>query len=115
MLLTGTGFYKGSTTTTFTIRPKKEKIKKLSKAKKAFTVKWTKQTNIDGYQIQYSTNKKFKKGNKTKTVKDAKKVSLKVKKLKSKKTYYVRVRSYKIVSGKKIYSAWSASKKVKTK
>ena len=39
---------------------------------KAFTVKWKKKSGITGYQIQYSTNSKFKKGNKSIKIKNAK-------------------------------------------
>lgn len=39
----------------------------------------------------------------------------KVKKLKAKKKYYVRVRTYKTVKGKKVYSSWSKVKSIKTK
>ena len=71
-----------------------------------------------GYQIQYSTDKKFKKNNKTVTAKKSS-TSATVKKLKSKKTYYVRIRTYKTVkiNGKstKVYSSWSKFKSVKTK
>jgi len=73
---------------------------------KAFTVKWKKKTNIAGYQIQYSTNSKFKKGNKTIKIKKAKTVSKKITGLKPSKKYYVRIRTYK---GKK-YSSWSKKK-----
>ena len=52
---------------------------------------------------------------KTKTVKDAKKVTTTIKKLKSKKYYYVRIRSYKELNGKKYYSEWSKIKKAKTR
>ena len=41
---------------------------------KAFTVKWKKKSGITGYQIQYSTNSKFKKGNKSIKIKNAKKI-----------------------------------------
>ena len=83
--------------------------------KKSVKVTWKKVKGIKGYQIQYSTNKKFKKGNKTITVKSAKSTSATIKKLKSKKKYYVRMRTYKIVNGKKVYSAWSKAKSVKVK
>ena len=76
----------------------------------AFTVKWKKKTNIAGYQIQYSTNSKFKKGNKSIKIKNAKTVSKKITKLKVAKKYYVRIRTYK---GKK-YSKWSKVKSIKT-
>ena len=77
---------------------------------RAFNVKWKKKTNIAGYQIQYSTNSKFKKGNKSIKIKSAKTVSKKITKLKSNKKYYVRIRTYK---GKK-YSKWSKVKSIKT-
>ena len=77
---------------------------------KAFTVKWKKKSNITGYQIQYSTNSKFKKGNKSIKIKNAKTRSKKITKLKSNKKYYVRIRTYK---GKK-YSKWSKVKSIKT-
>ena len=77
---------------------------------KAFTVKWKKKLGITGYQIQYSTNSKFKKGNKSIKIKNAKTISKKITKLKAAKKYYVRIRTYK---GKK-YSKWSKVKSIKT-
>ena len=104
-----------TTKNTETVKPKKTSIKKLSKGKKKFTVTWAKVSGVKGYQIQYSSNKKFKKNNKSVTVTKQKKTKATVKKLKSKKKYYVRVRTYKTVNGKKIYSSWSKVKSVKTK
>ncbi len=75
---------------------------------KAFTVKWKKKSGITGYQIQYSTNSKFKKGNKSIKIKNVKTVSKKITKLKVAKKYYVRIRTYK---GKK-YSKWSKKKNI---
>ena len=98
-----------------TVKPKKTSIKKLSKGKKKFTVTWAKVSGVKGYQIQYSSDKKFKKNNKSVTVTKQKTTKATVKKLKSKKKYYVRVRTYKTVNGKKIYSSWSKVKSVKTK
>ena len=72
-------------------------------------------TRITGYQIQLATNSKFTKGKKSVTVSGYSKVSKKVTGLKAKKTYYVRIRTYKTVSGTKYYSKWSAKKSVKTK
>ena len=75
-------------------------------------------TGVDGYQVQYSTDKKFKKNTKTVTIKKNK-TSTTVKKLKANKKYYVRVRTYKNVKvngkTKKVYSSWSKVKSVKTK
>lgn len=98
---------------------KKASISKLSKGKKAITVKWKKVKTIKGYQIQLATDKKFKKNKKTVTISKQKTTKTTVKKLKSKKKYYVRIRTYKNVKyqGKtiKVYSSWSKVKTVKTK
>lgn len=104
-----------TTKNTKTVKPKKTSIKKLSKGKKKFTVTWVKVSGVKGYQIQYSSDKKFKKNNKSVTVTKQKTTKATVKKLKSKKKYYVRVCTYKTVNGKKIYSSWSKVKSVKTK
>ena len=111
MVLTSISF----TSTVFATNIPSTTITSVKAKSEAFTIKWKKKTNIAGYQIQYSTNKKFKKGNKTITVKSTKSTSATIKKLKSKKKYYVRMRTYKIVNGKKVYSAWSKAKSVKVK
>ena len=94
-------------------------ISSVSAASKGFTVKWKKPSaarlkNIDGYEIQYSTSAKFKTGNKTVTVTKKSTVSKKITKLKAKKKYYVRIRTFKKVSGTKYYSVWSEKKSVTT-
>lgn len=107
--------YAGSKTVSFKINPPKSAVKKLKKGKKSFTVyvkKQSKQTS--GYQVQYSTSKKFK-SPKAKSLTSYKKTKLKVKKLKKHKKYYVRVRTYKKVGKAKYYSSWSSAKSVKTK
>lgn len=111
------GNYSGTVKKTFTIKPKSTNISKLTKKSKGFTVKWKKQTaQVTGYQIQYSTSSKFgSKTTKTVTVSKNKTTSKTISKLKAKKKYYVRIRTYKTVNGKKIYSAWSSTKSVKTK
>lgn len=99
-----------------TVSVKTTKLKSAKNAKgKKLVVKWKKNTAGNGYQIQYSTSKKFAKGNKTKTISKNKTTSCTIKKLKKKKTYYVRIRTYKKVSGKTYYSEWSSVKKVKIK
>ena len=99
-----------------TVSVKTTKLKSVKNAKgKKMTIKWEKNTAGNGYQIQYSTSKKFAKGNKTKTISKNKTTSYTIKKLKKKKTYYVRIRTYKKVSGKTYYSGWSSVKKVKIK
>ena len=96
-------------------KPKSAKIKKVKAAKKAIAVEWKKVSGVKGYQILVATDKKFKKNKKTVTVKKQKTTKVTVKKLKAKKKYYVRIRTYKTVKGKKIYSSWSKVKTVKTK
>ena len=96
-------------------KPKSAKIKKLKPAKKAVSVEWKKVSGVKGYQVQVATDKKFKKNKKTATVKKQKITKVTVKKLKAKKKYYVRIRTYKTVNGKKVYSSWSKVKTVKTK
>ena len=138
--ITGKGNYTGKLTVNFTINKKssapsgatkvsgdyvnkkykKANIRSLKKGKKSITVKWKKVKSIKGYQIEYSTSKKFtKKTSKKVLVSKQKKTSTAIKNLKAKKTYYVRIRTYKNVkfNGKtvKVYSSWSKSKSVKTK
>ena len=108
--------YSGKKTLSFTISPKGTAISSLSKSKKAFTAKWKKQSaQTSGYQLLYSTNSKFKSRNKYVTVSSYKTTSKTIKKLAAKKKYYVKIRTYKSVSGKKYYSGWSAAKTVVTK
>ena len=105
----------GSKKKTFVIKPKGTSVAKVTAKKKSLVVKWKKQAaQTTGYQIQYSTTAKFKKA-KTVTVKKNKTTKATVKKLASKKKYYVRVRTYKTVGKTKYYSGWSKAKAVKTK
>ena len=118
--ITFKGKYSGTKTLYFTIKPKATRISSLKAGSKKFTVKWKKQaTQTTGYQVQVATNKKFKKNKKTVTIKKQKTTKTTVKKLKAKKKYYVRVRTYKTVkiNGKsiRIYSGWSKAKTVTTK
>jgi len=112
----GKDYYTGTIKKTFKINPKGTSLSSVSAKKKAFTVKWKKQaTQTTGYQIQYSTDKKFKKNNKTVTVSKNKTTSKSISKLKAKKKYYVRIRTYKTVGKTKYYSSWSKVKTVTTK
>lgn len=91
-------------------------IKKVKAGKKKVSVSWKKSAqSITGYQIQYSTSASFKKGKKTITISGKKKQSRTIKKLKTKKKYYIRIRTYQIINGKKTVSKWSKTKKFKTK
>lgn len=99
------------------IKPPATRLASVKGAKKSLKVKWKKQTkNVTGYEIWCSTSKKFtKKTTVKKAVKKAKTTSLTVKKLKAKKTYYVKIRTCHKIDGKKYYSKWSSVKKAKTK
>lgn len=93
-------------------KPKKAVITTLKKRGKGkFLVKYRKISGSDGYEICYSTSKKFKS-----SVKKSNTYSLSktVKGLKKKKNYYVRIRAYKTDStGSKVYGSYSKTKKVK--
>ena len=82
---------------------------KLKQKKRTVTVSWKKVSGADGYQICYSTSKKWKK----KTRKLTANMKVEIKKLKKKKTYYFRVRAYRKDGAKKIYGAWSNKRKMK--
>lgn len=113
------GNYSGTVNKTFTIIPKSTTLTKLSSSKKKVTVKWKKQVSqTNGYQLQYSLNSNFKSA-KLLNVTNNKATSKSISNLKSKKKYYVRIRTYKNVkvNGKstKLYSTWSKSLNVKVK
>lgn len=92
--------------------PKIKSVKNTSKKK--MTVKWSKVTGADGYELQYSIKSNFKSKVVKKTI-SASKTSAAYSKLTKGKTYYVRMRSYVNVDGVKKYSSWSSKKSVKIK
>ena len=100
-----------NSTETTTSVGKVKSLKVKNKKSKKVTVSFKKISGAK-YQIQYSTSKKFKKGNKTKTVS---KNSVTISKLKKNKKYYFRVRAFKTVNGEKITGKWSSVKSVKIK
>ena len=78
---------------------------------KQILLKYKKVSGAKGYEISYSTDKKFKKAV---TKKNTAKTSYTISKLKKGKIYYVRIRAYKMDStGKKVYGKHSSMKKVK--
>lgn len=95
-------------------KPGQVKGLKLKAGKKKVTVTYKKVSGATSYKVTYSTSKKFKKA-KTVTVKSGKTVKKTISKLKSKKTYYVKVCAVKKVKGKNYTGKWSAVKKVKVK
>ncbi len=99
-------------TVTLTVKPKKLKITSAKSAKaKTLTVKWKKDMAADGYVIQCSTDRKFKKNVKTVTVKKNKTASKKVTKLKTGKKYYVRACAYAEADGGKVMGAYGKARK----
>ena len=114
VVVKGKGRYgKYSGTAAFKINLKKTKLSSAkSTKKKTFTATWRKTGGNSGWQVQYSTNKKFRSGVRTVNLK-SRNTKLTVRKLRSRKTYYIRVRGYKKVNGKIMYAGWSNVKKVK--
>ncbi|MBR6568415.1 MAG: fibronectin type III domain-containing protein [Clostridia bacterium] len=84
----------------------------VSVRKASATVKWNKLSNISGYELSFSRYEFGKKKN-IKTVYINTSTRKTVKKLKSGKKYYFRVRAYKAVNGRKIYGPYSKTKTVK--
>ncbi|MBO5371425.1 MAG: fibronectin type III domain-containing protein [Lachnospiraceae bacterium] len=98
-----------------TVTPKQVKLKSVkSKKAKTMVIKWKRDKKVNGYQITFAKNKKFKKA-KSFTVNKNKVTKFTIKKLSAKKTYYVKVRAFKKVAGEKIYGKYSKVKKVKVK
>ncbi|MBO5371555.1 MAG: CAP domain-containing protein [Lachnospiraceae bacterium] len=87
------------------------KWKNIKAGRKKLTLTWKKEKGIDGYEIIYSTSKKIKASKIKKVcIKKAGKTKLVIKKLKSKKKYYLYIRTYKKDSGQTYYSGWSRVK-----
>lgn len=99
-------------TLTFKILPLKTLLTGLKKANRSFTASWKKNIQATGYQIQYAADSRFTKERKTVTVGKQSATRYKISGLKNKKTYYVRIRSYKRVGKKVLYSSWSTVKKI---
>ncbi|MCI6831237.1 MAG: fibronectin type III domain-containing protein, partial [Clostridiales bacterium] len=103
--------YEGSLSAKFVINPKAPSIKSASNLVKGVKVTWKPVSGITGYQIQLSTNKSFKNSKIISASKTA--TSKKITGLSTgtvSKKYYVRVRTYKKVSGNWYYSDWSSAK-----
>ena len=121
--VTGKGNFSGNVTVSFKIVPQPTSLTKLTAGKKQFTAFWKKQpVQVLGYQIQYSTDKSFKKNCITIVAGKKNTVSKIITGLKAKTTYYVRIRTFRYyvsINGKPMEpgycSKWSAVKSVKTK
>ena len=109
---TGKGSYTGKVVKTVYIVPARSIISSVRAGKKNITVTYKKTVGASGYQIAYSTNQNsgYKYINlNNKTVKKT------ISKLASKKKYYVKVRAYRTINGKKYYGNYSVVKSVKVK
>ncbi|WP_026665084.1 fibronectin type III domain-containing protein [Butyrivibrio sp. FC2001] len=87
---------------------KKTKIKDVTTGRSSLKLKWKKvKSGIDGYEIQYSDNKKFKNRTGSILISKASATSKKFKHIKYGKKFYIRMRTYKNVGKQKVYSKWS--------
>lgn len=112
--INGKKYYgKYSSVKTLTTKTSTPKISKIKAKKEKVTVNWKRESRASGYEILYSTNKKFKSNNTKIEIKKNKTTSKTIKKLKSKKKYYFKIRTYIKLNGEKIYSSYSNVKKVK--
>ena len=108
----GMGRYTGTKAVTFKINPKGTAFTGVKAGKRRITLKWKRQKNITGYQLQYGREKDFSDGAKVAAGKDDTRATLR--KLEAGKTYYVRIRTLAKVGGRAYFSAWSKAEAVNT-
>lgn len=109
IILRGIGRYTGTATKTFSIVPRGTSLTSVTGGKGKLSVKWRSQTShTSGYQLRCVWyNKKNQAKVKTVTISSPDTLSRKVTGLKHKRYYYVWIRTYKTVNGKKYCSPWS--------
>ncbi len=111
----GKGNYTGTAKKTFKINPKAVSGLKLKAGKGKLGVSWKKSAGgVGGYQLQYALKKNFS-GAKKVNVFKASTLKRTLKKLKSGKIYYVRIRAFKKVGKTTYWSAWSGAKRARVK
>lgn len=115
VVIQGKGNFTGKKTVTFDIGVAAPKLSSISSKNNKIKLEWSQQQQAAGYEIQYSTDKNFQKKVKKKEISSGTKLSFQSGKLKKGSKYYVRMRSYKKMSGKKVYGGYSAVKSVKIK
>ncbi len=96
-----------------TVKVAKQKITKAVRKGNKSVVKWKKNKNVNGYEVEYSTRKNFAVLEEDKTISNAETNIYETSALKKNKTYYFRVRSYKKVGGKTYYGEWSDAATIK--
>ncbi len=104
IIFKGIGNYKGTKKVTFQIVPRMPGVTVGKPTKHQVRIAIKKVSEAEGYQIIYATNKTFTKNKKTIWIKNNKATIQTIKNLKAKKTYYIKIRSYKKVDGKRLYS-----------
>ena len=113
--VSGKNYYSSySSVVKLTTKTTTPKISKVTAGKKKATVKWGKVTGATGYEIYMSTNKS-KNYSRIKTITNGKTIKYTKTKLKKGKKYYFKIRTYRTVNGKKIYSSYSSVKYAKVK
>ena len=90
-----------------TVRITTRTLNSVTAGKKQLIVKWSGSKNFTGYDVQLATNSAFTRNVSTVRIADAKTYETTVKSLKSKTTYYVRVRSYTVFEGMTYFGEWS--------
>ena len=108
------GNYSGTLTGSFSIKPKNTSKLQITSKTKSLVLKWNKAPVVTGYQIQYSTSSGMKNA-RIVTISKSTTTTTTLKKLKAKKTYYLRIRTYYKAGKTTVYSGWSKVVKKKTK
>lgn len=115
-VISGKGSYTGKKTVSFYIVPKKMGRMHAEEAgKRTVKLTWKRDRQATGYQILYSSGKNFKKETKSILVKKNRTVSKKTGRLKAGKRYYVKIRAYKMIGGKKVFGAYSRINTIRIK
>lgn len=92
--------------------PRKQVIKKVSRSTGKLRIILNRDTKASGYQVKIGSDKKFTHNKKVKNFKGNKKTNLVIKIKGTRKKYYLKVRSYKVINKKKQYGPWSKVKKM---
>ncbi len=113
IVVKGKGIYTGTRKITFEITPEMPSMT-ATRSGRNVAVQWKQIPQADGYQIVYALNQKYTKSKKVITVKGSAGISKTISKLPKKKVY-VKIRSYKLVKGKRIYSSYGKTLMLKYK
>lgn len=116
VIIQGKGNYTGKVTKSFYIVPKSVKqLKVVNPKTQNIKVSWKKDSQADGYEITYTLNKKMSGNKKTVSINSKNTTNKIISGLEKGKTYYIKIRAYKNISGKKYYGAFCKTVKIKCK